>query len=77
MAGQSFSVQVEVSGFPPPQIQWERSTDGGKTWPSVMGATAPRWTDDCPSSDQLYRAIIFNSSGSAMSNAVTVKVVNG
>lgn len=72
-AGGSVSVMVSATGSPPPQVQWEKSVDGGKTWTTIMGATAPSWGQDCPSVPAQFRAIVFNSSGSVISNAVTVQ----
>ncbi len=37
--GGDFSFSAEVTGSPAPELQWERSTDGGLSWENIAGAT--------------------------------------
>jgi hypothetical protein len=38
-AGQSVTFQAQASGVPSPTVQWQVSTDGGKTFADIPGAT--------------------------------------
>jgi hypothetical protein len=58
-------------------VQWQVSSDSGKTWTDISGATTTTLTlSNVPSSldGNEYRAVITNSLGSAATNAATLTV---
>ncbi len=75
--GHSATFEAAGSGFPPPTVQWEVSTDGGSTWSAVAGATADQLTiasaQSSESGDQ-FRAVFTNVAGKATSEAATLTV---
>ncbi len=82
--GQAF-ISVEATGKPAPTYDWERSTDGGATWVSVMAAGLGGYTGATTATlvvepsvlhngDQ-FRAVVSNPAGSVTSAAVTTKVL--
>lgn len=74
---------VTVAGGPLPEVRWERSTDGGKTWVPV-GAEAAVVTEGATStltltgaladSGTLLRAVATNAAGTATSAAAELTV---
>jgi alpha-tubulin suppressor-like RCC1 family protein len=75
--GQSASFEAKASGEPTPTVQWEVSTNAGKTWGNLEGATTNTVTiastKTSESSDQ-YRAAFTNSAGKAISKEATLTV---
>ncbi|WP_327635443.1 HtaA domain-containing protein [Kribbella sp. NBC_00482] len=79
VAGGNVEFTAEVTGTPDPAVQWERSTDEGKTWAPVASESAVtktlrlaavRATDN----GSRFRAVFSNTAGSATSNAATLTV---
>ena len=60
-------------------MQWQLSTDKGKTWSNVAGATSGTYsfTSKAAQSGNLYRAAFTNAAGTTYSSntALTVKIV--
>ncbi len=75
-AGQTVQLTASAGGAPPPTVQWQVSTNGGKTFANISGATATGYsfTAGINSSGDEYRATFTNSAGSAASTAATVTV---
>jgi alpha-tubulin suppressor-like RCC1 family protein len=75
--GESASFDAMASGFPAPTVQWEISTDGGKTWSVVAGATeasiAIEKTQVSENGDE-YRAAFTSVAGKVTSAAATLTV---
>ncbi len=74
---------VAVTGYPPPSLQWQVSTNGGSTWtdltntsPSSGVRTATLSIAEAPFAlnGHQYRAVAINTAGSAPSNAATLTV---
>ncbi len=66
-----------ATGYPVPTVQWQSSSDGGKTWQNVAGANSNTLTltsVNVAESGTEYQAVFTNSSGSVTSNAVTLTV---
>jgi alpha-tubulin suppressor-like RCC1 family protein len=75
--GQSASFEAKASGEPTPTVQWEISTNGGKTWGSLEGATTGRVTiasTKVSENSYEYRATFTNSAGKATSREATLTV---
>jgi alpha-tubulin suppressor-like RCC1 family protein len=76
-AGQLAAFQASASGFPTPTAQWERSTDGGKTWSAVPGATSEQLTiaeAQLSENGQQYRVTFTSAAGTATSDVATLTV---
>jgi hypothetical protein len=65
-----------ASGSPAPTVQWQKSTDKGKTWKDVVGATKTKLkvTGSTSNNGNQYHAVFTNSAGTATSNAATLTV---
>jgi alpha-tubulin suppressor-like RCC1 family protein len=75
--GQSASFEAIASGFPPPALQWEVSSNGGSTWSAVEGATSDQLTiADAKVSENgdEYRVLFTNAAGRATSAAAVLTV---
>ena len=74
--GATATFVAAASGNPAPGVQWQRSTDGGRTFSAVTGATSSALSfivgvgDD---GDQ-YRAVFSNTSGSSTTAPATLTV---
>ena len=72
------SFSAAASGSPTPTVQWELSTDGGKTWSNASGAsstsTTYSFTAQTSQNGYEYEAAFTNASGSATTNAATLTV---
>ena len=76
-AGQPATFQASASGFPIPTAQWERSTDGGKTWSAVAGASSEQLTiaeAQLSENGHQYRVTFTNSGGTATSDPAMLTV---
>ena len=76
-ATQNASFSAAASGFFPPTVQWQVSTDGGSTFAPVPGATSDTLTvanATLSENGNEYEAVFTNGSGSAMSNPATLTV---
>jgi len=75
--GQGASFEASASGFPPPTVQWELSTNGGTSWSAVEGATSSTLTiaaTKFSENGNEYRAVFTNAAGSATSSPATLTV---
>ena len=75
-AGQTATFMAAASGNPTPTVQWQVSTDGGKTFSDIAGATiAPlSFTATAAQNGDEYRAVFGNSVGAATTGAATLTV---
>jgi alpha-tubulin suppressor-like RCC1 family protein len=76
-AGQDAVFEATASGFPAPTVQWELSTDEGKTWAEVPGATSPTLTITgtvTSENGNRYRAVFTNVGGSVTSAPAVLTV---
>jgi hypothetical protein len=76
--GQTATFTAAASGSPPPMIQWQVSSDGGKTFTNISGATSTTLTLNAAvagsSNGNEYRAVFTNSLGSTTTSAATLTV---
>ncbi len=76
-AGGTATYMASASGTPAPTVQWQVSTDGGKTFSNVTGATktALTLTNLAASQDGgVYRAVFTNLAGQAATGAAPLTV---
>ncbi|MFB7266456.1 hypothetical protein ACFCXH_30565 [Streptomyces nojiriensis] len=75
-AGTEVSLTAEAEGTPRPTVAWQVSTDAGRTWQAVAGATSPTYTFTAALSDsgRRYRAEFSNEAGVGRSAAATLTV---
>jgi len=76
-AGQSATFTASASGSPTPTVQWQVSTDGGKSFSNITGATSTTLTLTNVSfalNGHEYRAVFTNSAGSATTTAAVLTV---
>ncbi len=77
IAGRTATFVAAASGYPEPTVQWQVSTDGGKTWTSITGADSLLliFTNVSLSQDgDEYRAVFTNSINTATTTAATLTV---
>jgi hypothetical protein len=57
-------------------VQWQRSTNGGKTWSDLFGATSTSLTVNLPNTQSgwLYHAVFTNGSGKVTTRAAALTV---
>ena len=75
--GEDATFEANATGFPTPTGQWEISTDEGKTWTPVSGATGAQLTivdAQAGENGHQYRDVFSNSVGKTASNAATLTV---
>jgi hypothetical protein len=77
VAGSLVTFSAAASGNPPPVVQWQVSTDGGKTFSNVAGATANSLTLTASLSavGREYRAVFRNALGTAITQPAALTVV--
>jgi Immunoglobulin I-set domain len=70
------TLSVTAQGNPLPTVQWEISTNNGKTFTPISGATAYTYNFTAPSTPgtELFEAVLTNPSGSVTSPVYKVKV---
>jgi photosystem II stability/assembly factor-like uncharacterized protein len=76
-AGQTATFMAAASGYPPPTVQWKVSTDGGKIFSNLSGATSTTLTlinVTFAMNGNEYRAVFTNSEGSATTNVARLTV---
>jgi hypothetical protein len=76
-AGGSATFTASAAANPVPTVQWFRSTDGGKTFAAVSGATGTTYTTPTLTESEtgtVYRASFTNSIGVLATQAVTLTV---
>jgi glucose/arabinose dehydrogenase len=71
-AGQTASFSVTASGTAPLQYQWQRNGV------NIANATSPTYSFTATATDNgaMYRALVSNAAGSALSNAATLTVLS-
>ncbi|WP_328960556.1 hypothetical protein [Streptomyces virginiae] len=75
-AGTEVSLTAEAEGVPRPTVVWQVSTDAGRTWQAVAGATSPTYTFTAALSDsgRRYRAEFGNDAGVGRTAEATLTV---
>jgi probable HAF family extracellular repeat protein len=76
-AGQTATFTAAASGKPTPTVQWQVSSDGGKTFTNLSGANSTTLTLSNVQASQngnTYRAVFKNSVGTANTSAATLTV---
>ncbi len=75
-AGSSVTFTAASSGFPPPSVQWQVSTDGGANFTDIPGATSNTltFTTSASQDGNKYRAVFTNAAGSDTTTAATLTV---
>jgi hypothetical protein len=73
--GSQVTLTAAASSNPAASVQWQLSTDGGKTFSDVAGATSATLTFTASSPGVVkYRAVFTNALGSATTRTATVRV---
>jgi hypothetical protein len=76
-AGQTATFTAAATGNPTPTVQWQVSTDGGKTFSNITGATGTTLTLSGTTASQngtIYQAVFTNSVGSVTTTRATLTV---
>ena len=75
-AGQTATFTAAASGNPTPTVQWQMSTDGGKTFSDIPGATIATYsfTTTAAENGNEYQAVFTNTAGKATTTAATLTV---
>jgi hypothetical protein len=77
VAGTSVTFSASASGYPTPTVQWQVSTNAGRSYSNISGATSTSYILSAATPSQngsLYRAVFTNSAGSATTAAATLTV---
>jgi hypothetical protein len=76
IAGNSVTFTAAASGSPAPTVQWQVSTNHGKTWTNLAGATGTTltFTTSTKQSSYQYRAVFTNVAGTAITQVATLTV---
>jgi immunoglobulin I-set domain protein/PKD domain-containing protein len=77
-AGETATFEAAASGEPQPSVQWEESTDVGKSWHAMIAATANKLELVEAKESQTkneYRATFKNSKGEKLTRAATLTVL--
>jgi hypothetical protein len=77
LAGTDATFTAAASSDPASTVQWQSSTDSGKTFGDIPGATAGSYKVTAPTLEtngSQYRAVFTNDGGSATTNAATLTV---
>jgi hypothetical protein len=75
--GDDATFEAAASGFPAPTVQWELSSDEGKTWTAIAQATGPQLTiAEAKAGDNghRFRAVFTNTAGKTASAPATLTV---
>jgi hypothetical protein len=75
-AGQHVKFTAAVTGRMDPDVQWQMSTDGGRTWNDIAGATSRtlKFTAHADENADQFRAVVTSAVGQTFSNAATLTV---
>jgi N-acetylneuraminic acid mutarotase len=75
-AGNSVTFTTAATGTPAPKVQWQVSTDGGRTYTNISGATSATLTFTTIASENLYkyRAVFTNALGTVTTSTATLTV---
>ncbi len=76
IAGNQVTIAAAASGYPAPTVQWQFSTDRGRTYTPLDGATSATLTFTAQASDngKLYQAVFTNPTGMIKTTALTLTV---
>jgi predicted esterase len=77
IAGQTATFTAAAGGNPAPAVQWQVSSDGGKTFTNISGATSTTLTLSNVQASQngdTYRAVFSNNAGTAITSNATLTV---
>jgi hypothetical protein len=77
MEGQNATFTAAANSNPTPTVQWQVSTDGGKTFTDISGATSTTLTLNNVTTSMNgneYQAVFTNSVGSSTTSAATLTV---
>ena len=79
ISGQKVTFTASASGWPTPRVEWQVSTDGGKHFHDIAGATSGTLTLAATAgmNGNQYRAVFANRFGKATTSAATLTVVVG
>ncbi|KUG05377.1 putative cell wall-binding domain [hydrocarbon metagenome] len=75
--GEQASFDVEYTGFPEPDFQWQLSTNNGRKWSNIAGANSDTYITPAATSKMngyKYRVKLSNNLGSVISEAATLTV---
>jgi hypothetical protein len=78
VAGGTATFSVAATGTPVVRVQWQVSTDGGKTFVNVRGAVRPTLTlrdVKATLTGNLYRAVVTNAVAQVVSPAAALTVI--
>lgn len=79
-SGKKVTLTATAEGTPRPVVQWQVSTNSGKTWKNIAGATSTKYsfTAKVSLSGNRYRTVFTNAAGTAYSSSalLTVKHVS-
>ncbi|MFD9104846.1 hypothetical protein ACFVZN_27705 [Streptomyces virginiae] len=75
-AGAEVSLTAQAEGTPPPTVAWQVSTDAGRTWQAVPGATSTTYTFRAAAADngRRHRAEFVNDAGVSRTVPATLTV---
>lgn len=76
VAGNPVTFTASATGNPAPGVQWQVSTDGGKTYANLAGAASNTlsFTAAASQNGNRYRAVFTNTAGTATTAAATLTV---
>jgi len=74
--GQKVTLTAAAIGRPTPTVQWQVSTNGGKTWSNISGATSTTltFTANAAQDANRFRAVFTDTCGTATTRAATLDV---
>lgn len=75
-SGSQVTLTAAAIGDPTPTVQWQVSTDGGKTYNNISGATSTtlKFVAAASQNGYLYRAVFTNAIGSVITSAAKLTV---
>ncbi|MFE0577347.1 hypothetical protein [Streptomyces sp. NPDC058874] len=75
-AGTEVTLTAQAEGTPAPAVVWQTSTDGGRTWQAVPGATSTRYSFRAAAADdgRRHRAEFANDAGVSRTAPATLTV---
>jgi hypothetical protein len=78
-AGQTVTFTAAATGSPTPTVQWQVSTDGGKTFTNISGATSTTYsfTTTLSQNGNEYQAVFTNSVHTDITSPATLTVTAG
>jgi len=74
--GKKVTLSAAATGAPAPTVRWQRSTNKGKTWTDVAGATSTTYSFTATKKDAglRVRAVFTNDLGTVTTKVTTVKL---